>query len=112
MDSGVDPPYGEREGTAANLGDFLRTLPPPETVEHWSLTPLREKAIKVGAKVVRHGRYGTFQMAGVGEDGSGACKFRIKGLVLGWADPLADRQPPPLGASEHRTQIRNVHHLA
>ena len=65
MDSGVGPPYGAREGNADNLGNFLRTLPPPETVEHWSLTPLREKAIKVGAKVVRHGRYGTFQMAEV-----------------------------------------------
>ncbi len=65
MDSSVGPPYGEREGTAGNLGNFLRSLPLPETVEHWSLTPLREKVIKVGAKVVRHGRYGTFQMAEV-----------------------------------------------
>ena len=65
MDSSVGPPYGEREGSADNLGNFLRPLPLPETVEHWSLTPLREKVIKVGAKVVRHGRYGTFQMAEV-----------------------------------------------
>ncbi len=35
----------------------------PEAVEHWSLTTLREKLIKIGAKVVRHGRYITFQMA-------------------------------------------------
>ncbi len=33
--------YGEREGTADNLGNILRTLPLPETVEHWSLAPLR-----------------------------------------------------------------------
>ncbi len=39
--------------------------PSPEAVEHWSLTTLREKLIKTGAKVVRHGRYITFQMAGV-----------------------------------------------
>ena len=26
-------------------------------VEHWSLTTLREKLVKTGAKVVRHGRY-------------------------------------------------------
>jgi hypothetical protein len=31
----------------------------------WSLTSLREKLIKIGAKVVRHGRYVTFQMAKV-----------------------------------------------
>ena len=29
----------------------------------WSLTSLREKFIKIGAKIVRHGRYVTFQMA-------------------------------------------------
>ncbi len=34
-------------------------------VEYWSLTTLREKLIKIGAKVVRHGRYVTFQMAEV-----------------------------------------------
>ncbi len=37
----------------------------PEAVEHWSLTTLREKLIKIGAKVVRHGRYTTFQLAEV-----------------------------------------------
>jgi hypothetical protein len=41
---------------AYNLGNFLRTLALPEAVEHWSLTTLREKLIKIGAKVVRHGR--------------------------------------------------------
>jgi hypothetical protein len=32
-------------------------------VEHWSLTTLREKLIKIGAKMVSHGRYITFQLA-------------------------------------------------
>ncbi len=50
---------------AYNLGNFLRTLALPEEVERWSLTTLREKLIKIGAKVVRHGRYITFQMAEV-----------------------------------------------
>ena len=36
-----------------------------QKVEHWSLTTLREKLIKIGAKVVRHGRYMTFQLAEV-----------------------------------------------
>jgi hypothetical protein len=31
----------------------------------WSLTSLREKLVKTGAKVVRHGRYAIFQMAEV-----------------------------------------------
>ena len=50
---------------AYNLGNFLRTLALPEAVEHWSLTTLREKLVKIGAKVVRHGRYVTFQLAEV-----------------------------------------------
>jgi len=32
---------------------------------HWSLTTLREKLVKIGAKVVSHGRYVTFQLAKV-----------------------------------------------
>src|SRR5215210_3947435 len=50
---------------AYNLGTFLRTLALPEGVERWSLTTLRERLIKIGAKVVSHGRYVTFQMAEV-----------------------------------------------
>ena len=50
---------------AYNLGNFMRTLALPDPVSHWSLTTLREKLVKVGAKVVRHGRYVTFQLAEV-----------------------------------------------
>jgi hypothetical protein len=50
---------------AYNLGNFMRTLALPKGVEHWSLTTLREKLIKIGAKVVRHSRYVTFQLAEV-----------------------------------------------
>jgi hypothetical protein len=37
----------------------------PEAIKQWSLTSLREKLVKIGAKVVRHGRYVIFQMAEV-----------------------------------------------
>jgi hypothetical protein len=50
---------------AYNLANFMRTLVLPKEVEHWSLTTLREKLVKIGAKVVRHGRYVTFQLAEV-----------------------------------------------
>ncbi len=50
---------------AYNLGNFLRTLALPEAVEQWSLTTLRTKLIKIGGKVVRHGRYITFQLSEV-----------------------------------------------
>ncbi len=41
---------------AYNLGNFLRRLALPREVKQWSLTTLREKLIKVGAKVVIHAR--------------------------------------------------------
>ena len=50
---------------AYNLGNFMRTLAMPETAQPWSLTSLKEKLIKIGAKVTSHGRYVTFQMAEV-----------------------------------------------
>ena len=50
---------------AHNLANFMRTLALPETVKQWSLSRLREKLVKIGAKVVRHGRYVAFQMAEV-----------------------------------------------
>ena len=50
---------------AYNLGNFLRTLATPEPIKDWSLTSLKDKLIKIGAKVVSHGRYVIFQMAEV-----------------------------------------------
>jgi hypothetical protein len=50
---------------AYNLGNFPRTLATPEPIKDWSLTSLKEKLIKIGAKVVTHGRYVAFQMAEV-----------------------------------------------
>jgi len=48
---------------AFNLANFLRTLATPETVATWSLTSLRERLIKTGARLVRHARYAVFQFA-------------------------------------------------
>ena len=50
---------------AHNLSNFLRRLALPRDVEHWSLTTLREKLVKIGAKVTRHAKYVTFQLAEV-----------------------------------------------
>jgi hypothetical protein len=43
----------------------MRTLALPEAVKQWSLTSLRENLVRIGAEVVRHGRYVVFQMAKV-----------------------------------------------
>src|SRR5512135_1954956 len=50
---------------AYNLGNFLRQLALPRSVQTWTLTTLREKLIKIGAKVTRHAEAVTFQMAEV-----------------------------------------------
>jgi len=50
---------------AYNLANFLRRLALPKSIRHWSLTTLREKLVKIGAKVVKHSRYVIFQLAEV-----------------------------------------------
>jgi hypothetical protein len=67
----------------------MRTLALPKDVEHWSLTTLREKLIKIGAKVVRHGRYITFQLAEV------ATPRTLFAEILGVIDRLRPARLPP-----------------
>jgi hypothetical protein len=50
---------------AYNLANFLRQLALPRSVRTWTLTTLREKLIKIGAKVAHHARAVTFQLAEV-----------------------------------------------
>jgi hypothetical protein len=50
---------------AYNLANFVRRSALPPAVRHWSLTTLQEKLVKIGAKVVRHAGYVTFQLAEV-----------------------------------------------
>ena len=54
-DSGVGP--------ETNLGNVLRTLALPTAVAQWPMTTLRDRLVKIGARIVRHGRSVTFQMA-------------------------------------------------
>jgi hypothetical protein len=44
------------DALAYNLGNFMLTLTLPNTAEPWSRTRLREKLIKIGAKVVSDGK--------------------------------------------------------
>ena len=37
----------------------------PEKNKHWSLITLRERLVKIGARIVRHGLYVVFQLAEV-----------------------------------------------
>ena len=50
---------------AYNIGNFLRRLALPKSINDWSLRTMREKLVKIEAKVVSHARYVTFQMAEV-----------------------------------------------
>jgi len=70
---------------AYNLANFLRALALPGEVERWSLTSLREKVVKIGAKVISHGRYLVFQMAEV------AVPREVFGRLL---DRIARLRPP------------------
>jgi hypothetical protein len=50
---------------AYNLANLLRSLALPNEVAHWSLSTLRERLVKIGARIVRHSRYVVFQLAEV-----------------------------------------------
>lgn len=50
---------------AYNLANSLRQLALPRSIRSWSLTTLREKLVKIGAKVVTHAKYVVFQLAEV-----------------------------------------------
>ena len=71
---------------AYNLANFLRTLTLPEAVSHWSMTTLRDRLVKIGAKIVRHGRSITFQMAEV---------MVSRGLFQRILDAIAALRPLP-----------------
>jgi hypothetical protein len=72
---------------AYNLGVFLQKADLPEEMADWSLTSLQTRLIKIGAKVVRHARAITFQLAEVGV--SGDMFDRILTAIHGL------RAPPP-----------------
>jgi Transposase DDE domain group 1 len=72
---------------AYNLANLLRTLALPGEVERWSLTTLREKVVKIGAKVIGHGRYAIFQMAEV------AVPCELFGRIL---ERIARLRPDPV----------------
>ena len=73
---------------AYKLGNFLRRLALPKPVQHWSLTTLREKLVKIGAKVTRHSKYVFFQLAEL------AVPRRLFAAILDRIARLA--LPPPL----------------
>ena len=54
---------------AYNLATFLRRIKLPEAMADWSLSSLQLKLIKIGARVVRHARAITFQLAEVAVTG-------------------------------------------
>jgi hypothetical protein len=76
---------------AYNLGNFLRRLALPKPIRHWSLTTLREKLIKIGAKVTRRAKYVTFQLAEV------AVTRNLFAAILARIARLA--MPPPVVVS-------------
>ncbi len=59
----------------------------PRSVKHWSLTTLREKLIKIGAKVVTHARYVAFQMPEVAIP---------RGLFRAILERIRRLRPPPV----------------
>jgi hypothetical protein len=73
---------------AYDIADLLRTPALPKEIEQWSLTTLREKPVKVRARIVRHGRYMVFQLAEV------AVPRVLLAKILRRIDGRRPRSPP------------------
>jgi hypothetical protein len=58
-------------------------------MESWSLTTIREKLVKIGAKVITHARYAVFQMAEV------AVPLDLFRRIIDMIDGLRPREPAP-----------------
>lgn len=71
---------------AYNLGSFLKRADLPEEVADWSLTSIQSRLIKIGARVVRHARKITFQLAEV------AVPRNVFGQILA---AIRNLKPPP-----------------
>jgi hypothetical protein len=62
----------------------MRTLALPPEIAHWSLTSLRERLIKIGAKLVLHARSISASTPGLGlEAGTSATKCLPDGPPVG-----------------------------
>jgi hypothetical protein len=48
---------------AYNLGNLLRRLVLPISIQSWSLTSLQQRLFKTGGRLIRHARYFTLQLA-------------------------------------------------
>lgn len=71
---------------AYNLGVFLKGVDLPEEIADWSLTSIQSRLIKTGARVVRHARKITFQLAEVAVSGP------LFGQIL---TAIRNIKPPP-----------------
>jgi Transposase DDE domain group 1 len=92
---------------AYNLANFLRSLTLPQEVEQWSLTTLRERLVKIGARIVRHGRYVVFQLAEVAVPRALFAAILRRSIACGdrpWRRP--DRSRPWSGQCRGRTMRR------
>jgi hypothetical protein len=80
----------ELHALAYNLGNFHRALATPEPIKDWTQTALKEKLVKIGARVVTHARYVAFQMAQVAIP---------RHLFVDILRMVAELRPPPMAST-------------
>ena len=86
-----------------NLGNFVRRLALPAKIKSWFLRSLLVKLIKVGAKLVEHDRYLSFQMAEV------SLSREIFAEILSRIKRLRWCEPQPIRTIGERTMERYVY---
>ncbi len=68
---------------AYNLGNLLRRLALPRSIQSWSLTSLQQRLFKTGGRLIRHARYFILQFA------ESHLTRRLFGQILGRIERLA-----------------------
>jgi Transposase DDE domain group 1 len=76
------------DALAYNIANFPRTLALPKEIEQVADATLREEPVKIGARIVRHGRYVVFQPAEV------AVPRVLSAKILRRIDGVRLRSPP------------------
>jgi hypothetical protein len=84
---------------AYNLANFLRTLALPQEVEHWSLTTLREKLVKIGARI---GASRALRRVSADRGGGAAGAVRRDPAPDRWAQTTASAAPGMRIGSDER----------
>lgn len=86
---------------AYNLANLLRTLTLPDEVKQWSMTTLRDRLMKIAAKILQDGRSVIFQTAGIAVPWASSQEVLGAIAALRPMTPARDSSASPISHAGH-----------